>query len=84
MVFPIQIGVAEIDHVRKTRPAHAPTGNTVGGYMKGERKKEKREKGAGGNSGVVYLLQRILPLFSEGEFTAAAHLAFSFSGCHGR
>jgi hypothetical protein len=32
--FPIQIVVAEIVYVRGTRPAHAPTGNEVGGYVR--------------------------------------------------
>jgi hypothetical protein len=45
--FPIQIAVAESVHLRGTRPAHAPTHNDVGGYMKGERKeKEKGKRGA--------------------------------------
>jgi hypothetical protein len=38
---PIQNRAAETGHLRRTRPAHAPLHNDVGGYMKGEGKKEK-------------------------------------------
>jgi hypothetical protein len=42
--FPIQMGVAETAHLRRTRPAHAPTHNSVGGYMRGERKEVMGEQ----------------------------------------
>jgi hypothetical protein len=35
------MAVAEIAHLRGTRPAHAPTHNDVGGYMKGEENKSR-------------------------------------------
>jgi hypothetical protein len=38
------MGVAEMAHLRRTRPAHAPTHNNVGGYMRGEGKKEMASK----------------------------------------
>lgn len=43
MLFAILKCVAEIDHVRPNRPAHAPVGNEVGGYMR-ERGKEAARK----------------------------------------
>ena len=42
--LPILIGVAEIAHVRRTRHAHAPTCNNVGGYMKGESERTEEPK----------------------------------------
>jgi hypothetical protein len=61
------MGVAGTVYVRRTRPAHAPTENMVGGYMKGG--KEKREKVRANNGGR--------------KSTAAAHLTSLFSGCLG-
>lgn len=34
------MGVAETDHLRGTRPAHAPTHINVGGYMRGKGKSD--------------------------------------------
>jgi hypothetical protein len=43
------MGVAEMAHLRKTRPAHAPAHNNVGGYMRGERKEKQMKKRASKN-----------------------------------
>lgn len=49
MEFPIQMGVAEMAHLRRTRPAHAPAHNNVGGYMRGERKEKQKKMRASKN-----------------------------------
>jgi hypothetical protein len=43
----IQIRVAEVAHLRRTRSAHAPAHIDVGGYMRGERKEGKKRKKRG-------------------------------------
>ena len=53
MEFPIQMGVAEMAHLRKTRPAHAPAHNNVGGYMRGERKEKQKKMRASKNWGTA-------------------------------
>jgi hypothetical protein len=41
--IPIQISEAELAHVLGTHPAHAATQLTVGGYMKGGKKKNEKK-----------------------------------------
>jgi hypothetical protein len=41
--IPIQIGEAELVHVLGTHPAHAATQLSVGGYMKGGKKKKEKK-----------------------------------------
>jgi hypothetical protein len=63
--FAIQMGVAEMAHLRRTRPAHAPPHNNVGGYMRGEEKTRWASKNGAPQGIAASGLQALRPLWAQ-------------------
>jgi hypothetical protein len=61
--FPIQMGGAEVVRRRGTDPAHAPTHNNVGGYMRGKQMglRKKGKDGAAAAQGTNTALGPLKP-----------------------